>query len=63
MTRISGALDFLPEDEGAPIEEMEAQYGSIYSKASYGLQRVEDNSLEPRHVIVLSCAVRSVGSL
>jgi methanol--5-hydroxybenzimidazolylcobamide Co-methyltransferase len=37
LTRISDALDSLPEAEGALIEDMEAQYGSLYSKASYGL--------------------------
>jgi methanol--5-hydroxybenzimidazolylcobamide Co-methyltransferase len=37
LTRISNTLDSLPEDEGALIEDMEAQYGSIYSKPSYGL--------------------------
>src|SRR5208283_5437614 len=33
LTRIADALDSLPENEGALIEDMEAQYGAIYSKA------------------------------
>jgi methanol--5-hydroxybenzimidazolylcobamide Co-methyltransferase len=37
LTRISDTLDSLPEDEGNLIEDMEAQYGSLYSKTSYGL--------------------------
>jgi len=37
LTRISDTLDSLPGNEAALIEDMEAQYGSIYSKASYGL--------------------------
>jgi methanol--5-hydroxybenzimidazolylcobamide Co-methyltransferase len=37
LTRISDTLDSLPEDESVLIEDMEAQYGSLYNKASYGL--------------------------
>jgi methanol--5-hydroxybenzimidazolylcobamide Co-methyltransferase len=37
LTRIDDALTDSPEDEAALIENMEAQYGSVYDKASYGL--------------------------
>jgi hypothetical protein len=37
LTRIDDALEDLPTDEDALIQDIEAQYGSIYDKASYGL--------------------------
>ncbi|MGB8258764.1 MAG: methyltransferase MtaB domain-containing protein [Terracidiphilus sp.] len=37
LVRIDEALCALPEDENALIDEMEAQYGSLYDKASYAL--------------------------
>jgi methanol--5-hydroxybenzimidazolylcobamide Co-methyltransferase len=37
LTRIEESLNSLPQDESAMINEMEAQYGSLYDKASYGL--------------------------
>ena len=39
LTRIDGTLDALPDDEGTLMSDLEAQYGSFYDKASYGLQR------------------------
>ena len=37
LTRIDQALDALPADETALLRDMEAQYGGLYDKASYGL--------------------------
>jgi hypothetical protein len=37
LTRIDDALEDLPTDEDALIQDIEAQYGSIYDKANYGL--------------------------
>ncbi len=37
LTRIEDALDALPKEEEALIHDMEAQYGSLYDKQSYGL--------------------------
>jgi methanol--5-hydroxybenzimidazolylcobamide Co-methyltransferase len=37
LTRIDEALDGLPQDEAALMRDLEAQYGSLYDKASYGL--------------------------
>ena len=37
LTRIDDALDAIPMDEMALLRDMEAQYGSLYDKASYGL--------------------------
>ncbi len=37
LSRIDDALDTAPLQEGTLIEGMEAQYGSLYDKASYGL--------------------------
>jgi methanol--5-hydroxybenzimidazolylcobamide Co-methyltransferase len=36
LTRIDEALDGLPQDEAALMRDLEAQYGSLYDKASYG---------------------------
>ena len=37
LTRIDDALGAYPKSEGALIDEMDAQYGSLYDKACYGL--------------------------
>ncbi len=37
LTRIDEALDGLPQDEAALMRDLEAQYGGLYDKASYGL--------------------------
>ena len=37
LKRIDEALDALPEDEETLVRDLEAQYGSLYDKASYGL--------------------------
>lgn len=37
LTRIDHALDALPEDGETLMRELEAQYGGLYDKASYGL--------------------------
>jgi methanol--5-hydroxybenzimidazolylcobamide Co-methyltransferase len=37
LTRIDEALNALPENEDTLIDELEAQYGSLYDKASYGM--------------------------
>lgn len=37
LTRIDDALDAFPRDEAALMRDLEAQYGSLYDRASYGL--------------------------
>ena len=38
LTRIDESLHSLPEDGATLMHDLEAQYGSLYDKASYGLQ-------------------------
>jgi len=37
LARIDETLDALPTDEAALVRDLEAQYGNLYNKASYGL--------------------------
>jgi methanol--5-hydroxybenzimidazolylcobamide Co-methyltransferase len=37
LTRIEDALNDLPRDEGTLMQDLEAQYGNLYDKGSYGL--------------------------
>ncbi len=37
LTRIDDALEAFPADEATLIQDLDAQYGSLYDKASYGL--------------------------
>jgi hypothetical protein len=37
LTRIDNALDAFPIDEKTLMRDLEAQYGSLYDEASYGL--------------------------
>lgn len=37
LNRIGETFEALPEDEGAMVEAMEVQYGSLYDRTSYGM--------------------------
>jgi len=38
LNRIGETFEALPEDEGAMVEAMEVQYGSLYDRTSYGME-------------------------